>query len=192
MSRTPGGPWTRCGRPPEKEPGYLLRRAEAFVHIGPAMHPRRPEPQCGTRRLVKAASVLYRAAMGPVGRHVLAFFLAIALIAGGVPVVHAMPSTVPVVAVVVDAHSHDAGYSTHHHIHTGAAAETQIDNVSSDKIASDLCKGLKCCSMCAASYVAPLSRNLSVDRIFFAIRYGVPVIAHLRDMTFIDPGIPIA
>lgn len=33
-----------------EEPGYLLRRPKAFVHISPAMHLRRPEPLCEMRQ----------------------------------------------------------------------------------------------------------------------------------------------
>lgn len=57
---------------------------------------------------------------------------------------------------------------------------------------SDLCKGLKCCSMCAAAYVAPMLRKLDVERLSFAVRYEALIAVCREAVSFIDPGIPIA
>lgn len=170
----------------------MLRRHEAFVHISPAMHLRGPEPLCETEPLAKPSTVLYRAAMGPAARHILAFFLTIGLIVGGLPLAHAMPSAVHTAPAAHDAGWHDASHAMHHQMQKEAAADTQRDDTAPGKTVNDLCKGLKCCSMCATAYIEPLLRQPGVDRLVFAVRYCSPVTLHPQAITFVDPGIPIA
>jgi hypothetical protein len=144
-------------------------------------------------RLVKLDKVSYRAAMRLAIRHILAFFLTVALIVGGAPFAHAtpVPATPPVASVVQEAHRHDAGHAMHHWVQNEAATNMQGDGTDPVKTVNDLCKGLKCCSMCAIAYVEPSLRDLNVDRISLAVRYDTVVVAHPQAMTFVDPGIPI-
>jgi len=123
--------------------------------------------------------------MRALARQVLAFCLTIALIAGGVPFAHAMP--VPA-AQDMQMHQHD-GHAMHHHMQS-EAGDSQRD-AAPGKTTHDLCKGLKCCSMCATAYVAPSLRDVNVERVFFAVRYDARVIAPSEAMTCVDPGIPI-
>lgn len=133
--------------------------------------------------------------MHAMARHVLAFSLTLALIVGGVPFAHAMAHAMPDAAPATSAHRHDAaddGHAMHHGTQQQASADIQSDpGPSAPAKTDDLCKGPKCCSMCATAYVTPLSRDLNADRAFFAVRYGMPVGARPQGMTFIDPGIPI-
>lgn len=121
-------------------------------------------------------------------RHILAFCLTVALIAGGVPFAHAMPVLAAPVVQDTQMHRH-AGHAMHHQVQH-EAGDSQRD-AAPGKTANDLCKGLKCCSMCATAYVAPSLRSMNVERVAFAVRYGATVIVQSQAMTFIDPGIPI-
>jgi len=85
-------------------------------------------------------------------------------------------------------HQHD-GHAMHHQMQQ-QASDSQRDAMPAKK-AHDLCKGLKCCSMCATAYVEPSLRNLNIERVSFAVRYDGLVIAQSQAMTFVDPGIPI-
>lgn len=189
----------------------LLRGTLVFATPPGAFRPYRPgyaSAQAGTavrnRRLVKQDNVPYRAAMRPAIRYILAFFLTTALIVGGAPFAHAMPvhtmpvhvlpahATPPVAPAVQEAHRHDAGHAMHHWVQNEAAPDMQGDGTEPGRTVNDLCKGLKCCSMCATAYVEPSQRHLSVDRISLAVRYDMVVVAHPQAMTFVDPGIPIA
>lgn len=138
--------------------------------------------------------------MRSAARLFLAFFLTVALTFGGVPMAHAMPASVPVALAAhapaaheMHMHGTDAGNAMHHQMHNETAAAVQKGAVPDKpgKTVADLCKGFKCCSMCATAYVTPSLRNLSVDRVSFAVRYAMLVIAHSQTVTFIDPGIPI-
>jgi hypothetical protein len=126
--------------------------------------------------------------MRAMARHILAFCLTIALISGGMPFAHAMRGP-----AMLDAqtHWHDAGHAMHHQVQHDVASDHQSETAPG-KTARDLCKGLKCCSMCATAYVAPVFRDMTIERVAFTVRYGMPVIAWSQAMTFIDPGIPIA
>lgn len=128
--------------------------------------------------------------MRAMARYILAFCLTIALIVGGVPFAHAMP--VPAAPAVQDTHmhQHDAAHAMHHQMQHEVAGNSH-SNAVPGKTSNDLCKGLKCCSMCATAYVEPSLRAMNVERVSFAVRYGTPVIAQSQAMTFVDPGIPI-
>jgi hypothetical protein len=173
--------------------------AGVFATLREGFRPYRPgyasaliEPLCGTKPLAKPDTVLYRAVMGPGARHILAFFLTISLIVGGLPFAHAMPSTAPSVSAVGDAPRHDAGHTMHHQMQNQVNADTQRDDVVPGKTVNDFCKGLKCCSMCATAYIEPSLRQLDIDRLLFAVRYDLPVTVRPQAVTFVDPGIPIA
>jgi hypothetical protein len=133
--------------------------------------------------------------MGKFARRSLALILALALIAGGLPLAHAMPcasSTHPAEM----AHRHDgtqiAVATGHMHSHDGSQAGPQAHrHDSGGQIALDVCKCLNC-GMCATAYVAPLLRGMMPERSSFAVNYmpasnGLPA-----SLTFVDPGIPIA
>lgn len=129
--------------------------------------------------------------MSAVARSILAFCLTLALTVSGVPFAHAMP----VQAAVHDAQArgHETGHAMHHQMQREASADHRND-VSPDAPVTrdDLCKDQKCCSMCATAYVAPVLRNLHVERLTFAVRYRALHAFRREAMTFIDPGIPIA
>lgn len=138
---------------------------------------------------------MYRLFMHSAARLILAFLLTVALTFGGVPMAHALPASVPVppAAHAIHTHGADTGHAMHHQMQNETVATVQKGTVP-DKpgnTVADLCKGLKCCSMCATAYVMPSLRNLNVDRVFLAVDYAMLVIAHTQTVTFIDPGIPI-
>jgi len=133
--------------------------------------------------------------MHKLARHILAACLTIALIVGGVPFAHAMPASSPAVAAVQEAGTHrlDAGHAMHHQMQHEASADNEGGVMpAAPGNSGDLCKGLKCCSMCATAYVAPVLRGLNVERLSFAVRYETLTAIHREAVTFIDPGIPIA
>lgn len=133
--------------------------------------------------------------MHKLARHILAACLTIALIVGGVPFAHAMPMASPVAASAqgTQLHGHEAGHAMHHQMQHKLSAESEDGALpAAPGNSDDLCKGLKCCNMCAAAYVAPMSRKLDVERLSFAVRYEPADVVRPQAVTFIDPGIPIA
>jgi hypothetical protein len=131
--------------------------------------------------------------MGKLARRGLVLILAMALIAGGLPLAHAMPcasSTHPAEM----AHQHDGMQMAMagDHTHDGSQARPQpVRHDSHGSAALDVCKCLNC-GMCATAYVAPLLRGMMPERSALAVSYmpasnGLPAA-----LTFVDPGIPIA
>ena len=131
--------------------------------------------------------------MGKFARRSLALILALALIAGGLPLAHAAPcasSTHPAEM----AHQHGAMpmAMADHHDHGGSQASPQPHRHNGQgNAALDVCKCLNC-GMCATAYVAPPLRGMTPERSSLAVRYmpasnGLPAAP-----TFVDPGIPIA
>jgi hypothetical protein len=117
--------------------------------------------------------------------------LATALIAGGLPLAHAMPcasSTHP----AETAHQHDVAMASGHlHAHGEAHASPQQQrNDGHGNSALDVCKCLNC-GMCAMAYVAPM-REGTLARRAFAVDYASASTEHPTTLTFVDPGIPIA
>lgn len=55
----------------------------------------------------------------------------------------------------------------------------------------DSCKDMKCCTMCAAAYVEPLSRSLMPVRVAFAVRYHVAAVSLAEAPVRLTLGIPI-
>jgi hypothetical protein len=131
--------------------------------------------------------------MGKLARRSLVFFLAMALIAGGLPLAHAMPcasSTQPAEM----AHQHDGMQMAMvgDHIDDGSQASSQQHRHDGHgDVALDVCKCLNC-GMCATAYVAPLLRGTAPERRSLAVNY-LPALTGLpAALTFVDPGIPIA
>jgi hypothetical protein len=133
--------------------------------------------------------------MGKLARRSLVFFLAMALIAGGLPLAHAMPcasSTNPAEM----AHQHDGMQTTmvgdHMHSHGGSQASPQPHRHDSrGPMAFDVCKCLNC-GMCATGYAAPLSDAITPERRSLAVSYLPASTGLPAALTFVDPGIPIA
>jgi hypothetical protein len=133
--------------------------------------------------------------MGTIARRSLGLILAIALIAGGLPLAHVMPcasSTQPAEM----AHQYD-GMQTgmvgdHMHSHNGSQTSPQRHRHDGHgQTGLDVCKCLNC-GMCATAYVAPLVREATPERRFLAVRYVSAPARHPTILTFVDPGIPIA
>ena len=131
--------------------------------------------------------------MGKFAQRGLALILAMALIAGGLPLAHAMPCASSAQPSEIS-HRHDgmpmamAG----EHIHDGSQASPQPHRHDGQGPAAfDVCKCLNC-GMCATAYVAPLLRGMMAERSSLEVNYmsasnGLPA-----SLTFVDPGIPIA
>ena len=127
--------------------------------------------------------------MGWLARRGFVFMLAMALIAGGLPLAHAMPcaSTHPVETV----HRHDVAMASHLHGHgESQASPQQHRHDGHGKAALDVCKCLNC-GMCAMAYVAPMREGTPARRAF-AVDYTPASTEHPTTLTFVDPGIPIA
>jgi hypothetical protein len=133
--------------------------------------------------------------MGRLARRGFVFMLAMALIAGGLPLAHAMPcasSTYPAETV----HRHDGmqmvmvGAHLHAHGESQASPQQQHRHDGHGKAALDVCKCLNC-GMCAMAYAAPM-REGTLARRAFAVDYSSASIEHPTTLTFVDPGIPIA
>lgn len=130
--------------------------------------------------------------MRALGRHVLSFLLAIALIASGGPFAHALPSHA-IDAVTTHEHIAEAGcdHMMHMAVHHEDVVAGQGYTYTSDPGATDILKDPKCCSMCATAYVEPSLRDLHVALVSFAVRYDVRPSVRLSNLTFVDPEIPI-
>jgi hypothetical protein len=131
--------------------------------------------------------------MGSFARRGFVFMLAIALIAGGLPLAHAMPcasSTQPSEIT----HQHDGVQMAMagDHIHDGSLASPQPHRHDNQGPAAlDVCKCLNC-GMCATRYAAPLLGAISPERRAFAVSYLPASTGLPAALTFVDPGIPIA
>jgi len=122
-------------------------------------------------------------------RYVLAGCLTLALIASGVPHIGVASAAPARQAVHMHAHAgtpavaqNDAMPETHMHPGSRAPAEKSVDH----------CKDMKCCAMCAAVYVEPMSRALAPARTVLAVRYSDRATSLADAVIFLDPGIPIA
>jgi hypothetical protein len=129
--------------------------------------------------------------MGRLARRGFVLMLAMTLIAGGLPLAHAMPcasSTQPAETV----HQHDVAMAgAHLHAHGGSQASPQQHRHDGHgKPALDVCKCLNC-GLCAMAYVAPM-REGTLARRAFAVDYTSASTEHPTTLTFVDPGIPIA
>jgi len=130
--------------------------------------------------------------MGGILRRGLVFLLAVALIAGGLPIAHAMPCASPA-SPAAAMHPHDGmqmvasvGHMHAHHI-ADAAPQSHRDH---GKMAIDGCKCLNC-SMCAIACIEPLVRGVALSRLAYVVRYLPAATGHPTAWTSIDPGIPI-
>jgi hypothetical protein len=131
--------------------------------------------------------------MGRLARRGFVFMLAMAmaLVAGGLPLAHAMPcgsSTHPAETV----HRHDvAMVGAHLHAHgESQASPQQRRHDGHGEAALDVCKCLNC-GMCAMAYVVPMREGTPARRAF-AVDYTSASTEHPTTLTFVDPGIPIA
>jgi hypothetical protein len=131
--------------------------------------------------------------MGKLARRSLILILAIALIAGGLPLAHAMPCASSTQASEI-AHQHDGMQMAMagDHIHDGSLASPQPHRHDSQGPAAlDVCKCLNC-GMCATGYAAPLLGAITPERRAFAVSYLPASTGLAAALTFVDPGIPIA
>ena len=133
--------------------------------------------------------------MRKLARRSLILILAMALVAGGSPLAHAMPcasSTHPAEM----AHQRDgmqmARVGDHMHSHDGSQARPEpVRHDNHGDAALDVCKCLNC-GMCATAYVAPLLRGMMPKRSSLAVNYRLASNGLPAALTFVDPGIPIA
>jgi hypothetical protein len=131
--------------------------------------------------------------MGWLARRGFVFMLAMALIAGGLPLAHAMPcasSTQP--SEIAHQHVGMQMAMAGDHIHDGSQASSQPHRHDGQgPVALDVCKCLNC-GMCATGYAAPLLGAITPERRAFAVSYLPASTGLPAALTFVDPGIPIA
>jgi hypothetical protein len=133
--------------------------------------------------------------MGKLARRSLVFFLATALIAGGLPLAHATPCASSANPAEM-AHPHDgmqmAMEGDHMHAHGGSQASPQPHRHDGHgPMTLDVCKCLNC-GMCATGYAAPLLGAITPERRSLAESYLPASTGLPAALTFVDPGIPIA
>jgi ferredoxin-like protein FixX len=140
------------------------------------------------------SEVEYGLPMSGILRRGLVFILAAALIAGGLPIAHAMPCASPANPAAAT-HQHDgmqmAAGADHMHAYHIADAAPQSHRDHHGKMALDGCKCLNC-GMCAIACVEPLVRGVTPNRLAYAVRYLPAATGHPTALASIDPGIPIA
>jgi hypothetical protein len=133
--------------------------------------------------------------MGKLARRSLVFFLAMALIAGGLPPAHATPcasSTQPAEMARPHHGMQMAMEGGHTHSHGGPQASPQPHHHDGHgPMALDVCKCLNC-DMCATGYAAPLLGAIAPERRSLAVSYLPASTGLPAALTFVDPGIPIA
>jgi hypothetical protein len=130
--------------------------------------------------------------MEKLARRGLSLLLAMALIAGSLPLAHAMPCASSTLPAGI-AHQHD-GMQMADPMHSHGASQASPQPHRHDghgPAALDVCKCLNC-GMCATGSVALLSGAITPERRSLAVSYlsasnGLPAL-----LTFVDPGIPIA
>jgi len=125
--------------------------------------------------------------MSKLARRSLILVLVMALVAGGLPLAHAMPCASSTQPAEI-AHQHDGMAMMGDHIHDGSQASPPHRH---DRAALDVCKCLNC-GMCATGYAAPLLGTITPERRAFAVNYLPASTGFPATMTFVDPGIPIA
>jgi hypothetical protein len=131
--------------------------------------------------------------MGKLARRSLIFFLAMALIASGLPLAHAMPCASSTHPAEI-AHQHDGMQMAMvgDHIHDGSQASQRPHRPDGHgDVALDVCKCLNC-GTCATGYAAPLLGAITPERRAFAVSYLPASTGLPAALTFVDPGIPIA